>query len=41
MFVAGSAIFREPRTEEAYKETIDKMRAELAAAEVPGKLVEA
>ncbi|KAJ8599169.1 hypothetical protein CTAYLR_008558 [Chrysophaeum taylorii] len=32
MFVAGSAIFRDPRTEEAYKETIDGMRAELAEA---------
>merc|ERR1712023_505163 len=27
MFVAGSAIFKEPRTVEAYKETIDSMRA--------------
>ncbi|CAM9689763.1 unnamed protein product [Discosporangium mesarthrocarpum] len=34
MFVAGSAIFRDPRTESAYKETIDKMREELAAAEI-------
>eukprot|EP00565_Helicotheca_tamesis_P003307 CAMPEP_0185728714 /NCGR_PEP_ID=MMETSP1171-20130828/4072_1 /TAXON_ID=374046 /ORGANISM="Helicotheca tamensis, Strain CCMP826" /LENGTH=264 /DNA_ID=CAMNT_0028397451 /DNA_START=28 /DNA_END=822 /DNA_ORIENTATION=- len=34
MFVAGSAILKEPRTVEAYKETIDKMREELAAAEV-------
>ena len=33
MFVAGSAILKEPRTVEAYKETIDAMRAELAAAE--------
>merc|ERR1719267_141698 len=32
MFVAGSAIFRAPRTEEAYKKTIDGMRSELAAA---------
>lgn len=32
MFVAGSAILKEPRTVEAYKATIDKMRAELAAA---------
>jgi ribulose-phosphate 3-epimerase len=29
MMVAGSAIFKEPRTLESYKETIDKMRAEL------------
>merc|ERR1711988_1294809 len=36
MFVAGSAIFKEPRTVEAYKETIDSMRAELAAAKFPG-----
>lgn len=33
MFVAGSAILKEPRTVEAYKETIDAMRAELAAAD--------
>ena len=30
MFVAGSAIFNSPD----YKETIDKMRAELAAAKI-------
>jgi len=30
MFVAGSAILKAPRTKEAYKETIDAMRAELA-----------
>jgi len=30
MIVAGSAIFQEPRTEENYKATIDKMREELA-----------
>merc|ERR1719276_684980 len=30
MFVAGSAILKEPRTVEAYKETIDQMREELA-----------
>jgi ribulose-phosphate 3-epimerase len=30
MMVAGSAILKEPRTVEAYKETIDQMRAELA-----------
>jgi len=30
MFVAGSAILKDPRTEEAYKETIDGMRKELA-----------
>lgn len=29
--VAGSAILKEPRTVESYKETIDAMRAELAA----------
>ena len=29
MMVAGSAIFRAPRTVESYKETIDQMRAEL------------
>merc|ERR1712232_869613 len=33
MFVAGSAIFNTPD----YKETIDKMRAELATVPVPGK----
>jgi ribulose-phosphate 3-epimerase len=32
MMVAGSAILKEPRTVEAYKETIDAMRKELAAA---------
>mmetsp|Transcript_30245 Transcript_30245/g.39612 ORF Transcript_30245/g.39612 Transcript_30245/m.39612 type:complete len:265 (+) Transcript_30245:67-861(+) len=32
MMVAGSAILKEPRTVEAYKETIDSMRAELAKA---------
>mmetsp|Transcript_5074 Transcript_5074/g.8314 ORF Transcript_5074/g.8314 Transcript_5074/m.8314 type:complete len:262 (-) Transcript_5074:136-921(-) len=32
MFVAGSAILKEPRTVEAYKETIDAMRKELKAA---------
>ena len=31
MFVAGSAIFRNPRTVEAYKETIDAMREEIAS----------
>ena len=41
MFVAGSAIFRDPRTEEAYKKTIDAMRAELAAAKVPANKVAA
>jgi len=30
MMVAGSAILKDPRTVEAYKETIDSMRAELA-----------
>jgi len=30
MFVAGSAILKAPRTQEAYKETISSMRAELA-----------
>lgn len=30
MFVAGSAIFKNPRTVEAYKETIDAMREEIA-----------
>lgn len=30
MIVAGSAILKEPRTQEAYKKTIDAMRAELA-----------
>lgn len=32
MFVAGSAIFKDPRTEDAYAETISQMRAELAKA---------
>jgi len=30
MFVAGSAIFKNPRTVEAYKETIDAMRERIA-----------
>lgn len=34
MFVAGSAIFNNPRTEENYKGTIDKMRTELASATI-------
>ena len=33
MFVAGSAIFRDPRTEEAYKKTIDGMRADIGFGE--------
>jgi ribulose-phosphate 3-epimerase len=33
MMVAGSAILKEPRTVEAYKETIDAMREELAKVE--------
>jgi len=33
MFVAGSAIFKAPRTQESYKETIDAMRSELDKAE--------
>merc|ERR1719440_2639388 len=32
MFVAGSAIFKDPRTEDAYAETISQMWSELAAA---------
>merc|ERR1712127_685318 len=32
MFVAGSAILKAPRTQEAYKETIDAMRKNLAAS---------
>merc|ERR1711988_1054121 len=32
MFVAGSAIFKDPRNVEAYTETINSMRDELAAA---------
>lgn len=34
MFVAGSAIFNNPRTEENYKETITKMRSELQSAHI-------
>jgi ribulose-phosphate 3-epimerase len=34
MFVAGSAILKEPREEGAYKATIDTMREELAKANV-------
>ena len=32
MFVAGSAILKDPRTEEAYKTTIDSMREQLSSA---------
>ena len=32
MFVAGSAILKDPRTQEAYKKTIDEMRVQLAQA---------
>ena len=35
MFVAGSAILKEPRTLEAYKKTIDAMRVELASVKTP------
>merc|ERR1719408_247634 len=35
MFVAGSAIFKDPRTKDSYEETINGMRAELAAAKTP------
>jgi len=34
MFVAGSAVFKNPRTVEAYTDTITKLRAELAAAQI-------
>lgn len=34
MFVAGSAIFNNPRTQDNYKETIVKMRSELADAKI-------
>jgi len=37
MFVAGSAILKEPRNQEAYKKTIDSMRANLAKAKVGAK----
>lgn len=30
MFVAGSAIFKNPRTKDAYAATVGEMRAELA-----------
>lgn len=34
MFVAGSAILKEPRTRDAYAETIKQMRANLAKAKI-------
>lgn len=37
MFVAGSAILKDPRTEDAYAKTITEMRANLAKANVPNK----
>lgn len=33
MMVAGSAILKDPRTVDAYRETIDAMREQLASAE--------
>ena len=37
MFVAGSAILKAPRTQDAYKKTIDQMRTNLASAKVAKK----
>lgn len=37
MFVAGSAILKAPRTQDAYRTTINQMRANLAAAKVGAK----
>merc|ERR1711918_205783 len=37
MFVAGSAILKDPRTEDAYKTTIDSMREQLSSANAPAK----
>ena len=37
MFVAGSAILKEPRTEDAYKTTIDNMREQLSSAKKASK----
>jgi len=37
MFVAGSAILKDPRTEEAYKSTIDSMREQLSSAKSSAK----
>lgn len=37
MFVAGSAILKEPRTEDAYKTTIDNMREQLSSAKETSK----
>ena len=41
MFVIGSALFTEPRTEVAYRGTIDCMRRELAKAKTLGMMTEA
>lgn len=41
MFVAGSAILKEPRTQDAYAATIKEMRGQLAQAQVPANLVKA
>merc|ERR1719408_1241644 len=38
MFVAGSAIFKDPRNVEAYTDTINSMRSELAAAKATLKV---
>merc|ERR1711918_74184 len=37
MFVAGSAILKDPRTEDAYKTTIDNMREQLSSAKETSK----
>ena len=37
MFVAGSAILKDPRTEDAYKTTIDSMREQLSSVNTPSK----
>jgi ribulose-phosphate 3-epimerase len=41
MFVAGSAILKNPRTKDAYSATITSMRAQLAEVPFPGKAVKA
>ena len=38
MFVAGSALFKNPRNVEAYTATVNSMRSELAAAKVSKKI---
>ena len=41
MFVAGSAILKDPRTKDAYASTIKEMRSQLAQAKVSANMINA